>query len=128
MLSSHATKLAPGDLVVRRNRIATLTNLGEAGAALALLDQMSPDSSDGWSSAVRAVVLKVSAGELSGEAEAERLDQARAAANEALRIEPQNLWYHLVRADVLLRAGKDDLAGEDFEYLGGNPGLTRWTA
>ena len=117
VLSSHATKLAPDDLVVRRNRIATLTNLGEAGAALALLDQMSPDSSDGWSSAVRAVVLKVSARELSGEAEAERLDQARTAANEALRIEPQNLWYHLVRADVLLRAGKDDLAGEDFEYL-----------
>ena len=117
VLSSHATKLAPGDLVVRRNRIATLTNLGETGAALALLGQVSPDSGDGWFAAVRAIVLKVSARGLSGEAEAERLDQARAAANEALRVEPLNLWYHLVRAEVLLRAGKDDLAGEDFEYL-----------
>ena len=117
MLSSHASTLAPSDPVVRRNRIATLTNLGETGAALALLGEVASDGSDGWFSAVRAVALKVSARELSGEAEAECLDQARAAANEALRIEPQSLWYHLVRAEVLLRSGKEDLATEDFEYL-----------
>ncbi len=117
VLSSHATKLAPGDPVVQRNRIATLTNLGEVDAALALLDQATPDSADGWFSAVRAIVLKVSARGVSGQDEDARLDQALGAANDALRIEPQNPWYRLVRADVLLRAGKDGLADEDFEYL-----------
>ena len=117
VLSNHATKLAPGDAVVRRNRIATLANLGEADAAMALLDQMRPDDGDGWFSAVRAIVLKVSARRLPAGSAAVCLDRARDAANEALRVEPQNLWYHLVRADVLLRAGKDDLAAEDFEYL-----------
>ena len=117
VLSNHATKLAPGDAVVQRNRIATLANLGEADAAMALLDQMRPDDGDGWFSAVRAIVLKVSARALPAGSAAVCLDRARDAANEALRVEPQNLWYHLVRADVLLRAGKDDLAAEDFEYL-----------
>jgi predicted Zn-dependent protease len=117
VLSSHAIRLDPTDQVVQRNRIATLTNLGEVGAALELLGKVARESGDGWFSAVRAIVLKVSAGGVSGPDEAARLDEARNAANDALRMEPQNLWYHLVRADVLLRTGKADLAEEDFEYL-----------
>ena len=117
VLSGHAIRLDPGDQVVWRNRIATLTSLGEAGAALELLGKAARESGDGWFSAVRAIVLKAFDREASGPGEAARLDEARNAANDALRIEPQNLWYHLVRADVLLRAGKADLAEEDFEYL-----------
>src|SRR5262249_21402289 len=117
VLSSHAMRLDPSDQVVQRNRIATLTNLGEVDAALELLGKATRESGDGWFSAVRAIVLKVSARGVSGPDAAARLDEARNAANDALRIEPQNLWYHLVRADVLLRAGKADLAEEDFEYL-----------
>ncbi len=116
VLSGHAARLAPADPVVTRNRIATLTGLGDVDAALALLGRATPDGGDGWLSAVRAIALKVSARGLPGRA-AERLDQALAAVNEALRLQPQNPWYHLVRADVLLRAGRDDLAGEDFEVL-----------
>jgi tetratricopeptide (TPR) repeat protein len=118
VLSEHAHRLAPDDPVVVRNRIATLTNLGDAGAALALLGQAARDGSDGWFSAVRAIALSVSAA-TAGQAEAgpERLEAALGAANEALRAQPENPWYRLVRADVLLRAGKDDLAGQDFEVL-----------
>jgi tetratricopeptide (TPR) repeat protein len=117
VLSSHAVKLAPGDATVQRNRIVTLTNLGQIGDARALLDAEAPDSGESWFSAVRAILLQMSARALSGQAEAERLDEALAAANEALRIEPSNAWNHLVRGDLLVRAGKDDLAAEDYEYV-----------
>jgi len=117
VLSSHATVLAPGDPLTRRNRIVTLTNLGQIGDARALLDQAAQESGESWFSAVRAILLQMSARELSGQAEAGRLDEALAAANEALRIEPSNVWNHLVRGDLLVRAGKDDLAAEDYEYV-----------
>lgn len=117
VISSHATKLAPGDPLARRNRIATLANLGQADAALALLGQAAPEAGDGWYSAVRAIVLQISARGRSGRASAERLGEALAAANEAVRIEPLHPWYHLVRGNLLRRVGKDGPAGEDFEYL-----------
>lgn len=117
VISSHATKLAPGDPLALRNRIATLANLGQADAALALLGQAAPEAGDGWYSAVRAIVLQISARGRSGQASAERLGEALAAANEAVRIEPLHPWYHLVRGNLLCRVGKDGLAGEDFEYL-----------
>ncbi len=117
VLSSHAVKLAPGDAMVQRNRVVTLTNLGQIGDARALLDQAAPDSGESWFSAVRAILLQMSARGLSGQAETGRLDEALAAANEALRIEPSNVWNHLVRGDLLVRAGKDDLAAADYEYV-----------
>ena len=127
VLSSHATKLAPDDPVVRRNRIATLTNLGEAARASRCstrchrqqrrLVQRGPG---GRAQGIRPRAVRGGRGRAPGPGPHRR--------QPAVRIEPQNLWYHLVRADVLLRAGKDDLASEDFEYLCGNPGLTRWTA
>jgi len=117
VLSSHAMKLDPDDPAARRCRIVTLTNLGHVDEALALIGPAGPDGGEGWLSAVRAILLQISARALAGQAEAERLDQALAAANDALRIEPLNVWYRLVRADLLLRAGKDHQAGEDFEYV-----------
>ncbi len=117
VLSSHAVQLAPGDPMVQRNRIVTLTNLGQIGDARALLEAAAPDGGESWFSAVRAILLQMSARELSGEAEAQRLDEALAAANEAVRIDASNTWNHLVRADLLVRAGKADLAATDYETV-----------
>jgi tetratricopeptide (TPR) repeat protein len=117
VISGHATTLAPGDPLARRNRIATLANLGQADAALALVEEVAPDPNDGWFSAVWAIVLQMSAREVSGRPGTELLDKALAAANDAVRTDPSQPWYRLVRGDLLARLGKEDLAGEDFEYL-----------
>lgn len=118
VLSNHAVKLAPGDPAAHRSRIVALTNLGEVDAARTLLEQAASDAGgESWFSAVRAILLQMSARALSGEAEAARLDEALAAANEAVRIEPSNVWNHLVRADLLVRAGKADLASLDYEIV-----------
>jgi tetratricopeptide (TPR) repeat protein len=117
VLSSQAGRLAPDDQGVRRNRIATLFNLGDIEPALALIGQATPEPGDGWYSAVRAVALQVSARGLFGPAEASALEESRHAADEAVRIEPQNLWYHRARADIRWRSGQPDLAIEDFDYL-----------
>ena len=117
VLSSHASSLATDDPAVRRSRIATLINAGDLDPALALLDQAAADDADGWCSAVRSVALQMSARGLPQDAAAERLAAAIKFADQAVRIQPENLWYHRVRADLLLRAGKDQLATEEFEYL-----------
>jgi len=111
--AEYASKLAPDDLWTTRNRIASLSNLGEIDQVSALLSQGTPVA-DGWNNVVGAIQLMT---RQLGEPDAGKMEEALQAINEAVRIEPQNLWYHLVRADLLLRMGKPAVAMEDFQYL-----------
>lgn len=121
--ASYADRLAPDDLGVIRSRIASLVDIGDIrdtgdiDAGLARLRQAQQANPDAWYHMIHAVAMRLSARELSGEPAAARLREARQAADDAVRLEPQNLFYVQVQADIALRSGDAELATKDFETI-----------
>lgn len=125
-VTAHAVTLVPDDVDVLRSRIATLldvgdirsgSNLSDMEAALDHLGRVQPDDSDGWISIVRAAMIQLSAAGLPEEQAAARLRMAQQAADVGVSRDAQNLLYRSVRADILLSAGQDERASEDFDFL-----------
>lgn len=121
--ASQADRLAPDDLNVIRSRVATLVDVGDLrdtgaiDACLARLRRAQSDNPDAWYHMIHAAAMLLSARELSGEQAAAKLEQARKAADEAVRLEPQNLYYLQVRAEIAQRSGDAELAAKDFETM-----------
>jgi len=116
VLSDYAFRLAPDEPTVRDARLVALSNLGQLEEAFATLAGAKHDTSGPWYSAVRAFLLRMSADHHPGEA-ADRLKDALTAADEAVRNQPDGLWFHQVRAEALLDLGAKDQAEEEFEYI-----------
>ena len=116
VLGDHAVRLAPDDPSVRDVRLVALSNLGRVDEALSILGQAERQSPGPWYSAVRGFLLRLSALERRDEA-AGLLKDALRAADEAVRGQPDGMWPHQVRAELLLDLEARDQAREEFEYL-----------
>ena len=117
VLSDRACQLTPDDPMVRAARLVALGNQGRAEEALSLLGQAGPEEAAAPSySAIRAFLLRISAADQPGDATV-KLKDALAAADKAVRNQPDGLWFHQVRADLLLDLGATEQAAEEFDHI-----------
>ena len=116
VLSDYAFQLTPDDPEVMQAQVVALSNLGRFEEALSVLDQAERQKPGPWYRGVRAYLLWLSADEHPGEVAA-TLKEARTAADEAMRNQPETVWFHQVLAAVLLGMGETRLAAEEWDHI-----------
>ena len=118
VLSEHARRLNSDDPPVRDAYLTALGNMALVELALSILDQGGQQTSGPWYCGVRALLLRMSADEHEDEGDAvNRTKDALKAADEAVRGQPDGLWFHQVRAGLLLDLESRDQALEEFDYM-----------